>query len=303
MHPLKKVRLIKLLFFSVIVILSHSCKKTPPEKPGFTFAFLTDIHVQSESNATEGFKMAIAKVNELKPDFVITGGDLIRDALAQTYGRADTLYNLYAETIQDFQMPVYNTMGNHEVFGYYEESGVDSTHPMYGDRMFEERLGKRYYTFEYNGWRFYILDSVDELEEGGYYGYVDQEQIAWLKEELAGVDAETPIVISVHIPLITVFTQFYEGSTVPNGRGRVVTNSKQLLDLFREHNLSLVLQGHLHTCEDIYVEGTHFITGGAVSGKWWKGANRGFEEGFLMVHVSGDQFKSEYIDYGWQVEE
>jgi len=290
-------------FILLIVILSHSCKKTPAEKPGFTFAFLTDIHVQPESNATEGFKMAIEKVNELKPDFVITGGDLIMDALAQTQGRADTLYDLYEETIQDFQMPVYNTIGNHEVFGYYEESGVDSTHPMYGDRMFEQRLGKRYYTFEYNGWRFYILDSVDEWEEGGYYGYVDREQIAWLKEELAGVDAETPIVISVHIPLITVFTQFYEGSTVPNGRGLVVTNSKEVLDLFREHNLTLVLQGHLHTCEDIYVEGTHFITGGAVSGKWWKGANRGFEEGFLMVHVSGDQFKSEYIDYGWQVEE
>ena len=303
MHSLKKVRLIRLLAFLVIVILSHACKKTLSEKPGFTFDFLTDIHVQPESNATEGFKMAIEKVNELKPDFVITGGDLIMDALAQTQGRADTLYDLYEETIQDFQMPVYNTIGNHEVFGYYEESGVDSTHPMYGDRMFEQRLGKRYYTFEYNGWRFYILDSVDEWEEGGYYGYVDREQIAWLKEELAGVDAETPIVISVHIPLITVFTQFYEGSTVPNGRGLVVTNSKEVLDLFREHNLTLVLQGHLHTCEDIYVEGTHFITGGAVSGKWWKGANRGFEEGFLMVHVSGDQFKSEYIDYGWQVEE
>ncbi len=97
------------------------------------------------------------------------------------------------------------------------------------------------------------------------------------------MDPETPIVISVHIPLISVFTQLDVGSTAPNGRGSVVTNSKELLDLFREHNLKLVLQGHLHSCEDIYVNGTHFITGGAVSGGWWKGAHRGFEEGFLMV--------------------
>ncbi len=303
MHSLKKVRRIVPLLLVVILILSHSCKKTPPAKPGFTFAFLTDIHVQPERNATEGFKKAISKVNELKPDFVITGGDLVMDVLAQPIGRADSLYELYAGTIKCFDMPVYNSMGNHEEFGYYRESGVDSTHPLYGDRMFEQRLGKRYYTFEYNGWRFYILNSVDEWEEGGYYGYVDQEQILWLKEELAKVDPATPIAISLHIPLLTVFTQLYEGSTVPNGRGMVVTNAKEVLDLFREHNLKLVLQGHLHTCEDIYVEGTHFITGGAVCGRWWQGANRGFEEGFLMVYVSGDAFTSEYIDYGWQVEE
>ena len=91
------------------------------------------------------------------------------------------------------------------------------------------------------------------------------------------------------------------GSTAPNGRGSVVTNSKELLDLFRDHNLKLVLQGHLHSCEDIAVRGTHFITGGAVSGGWWKGAHRGFEEGFLMVHVTGNEIETEYIDYGWEV--
>lgn len=303
MHPLNKARLIKLLLFIVIVSLSNACKKPPSEKPGFSFAFLTDIHVQPERMATEGFIAAIAKVNKLKPDFVITGGDLIMDALAQTPGRADSLYDLYVETSRGFNMPVHNTMGNHEVFGYYEKSGVDASHPLYGDKMFEEKLGKRYYVFEFNGWRFYILDSIDEWEEGGYYGYVDQEQMAWLKEDLADVDPETPLVISVHIPLISVFTQLDIGSTAPNGRGSVVTNSKDLLDLFRDHNLKLVLQGHLHSCEDIYVNGIHFITVGAVSGGWWKGPHRGFEEGFLMVHVSGDEIETEYIDYGWQVEE
>ena len=303
MLPLNKVRLIKLLLILLIVNLSNSCKKAPEEKTGFSFAFLTDIHVQPETRATEGFKAAIAKVNQLKPDFVITGGDLIMDALAQTHGRADSLYDLYVETSLGFKMPVHNTMGNHEVFGYYEQSGVDSSHPLYGDKMFIDKLGKRYYVFEFNGWRFYILDSIDEWEEGGYYGYVDQEQLDWLKEDLAGVDPETPLVISVHIPLISVFTQLDVGSTAPNGRGSVVTNSKELLDLFREHNLKLVLQGHLHSCEDIFVNGTHFITGGAVSGGWWKGAHRGFEEGFLMVNVSGDEIETEYIDYGWQVEE
>jgi Icc protein len=304
MPQMNKFRAVSLILIMLASSLSDSCKKTPAEEAGFSFAFLTDIHVQPESRATEGFKKAIACVNQLKPDFVLTGGDLIMDALAQTYGRADSLYHLYTETVKDFQMPVYNTMGNHEIFGYYEASGVDASHPLYGDRMYEERLGKRYYVFEYHGWRFYVLDSIDEWEEGGYYGHIDEEQMAWLKEDLAGVDPSTPIVISVHIPLITVFTQLDVGSTAPNGRGSVVTNSKELLDLFSKHNLRLVLQGHLHACEDIYVKGIHFITGGAVSGGWWRGAHHGFEEGFLMVNVSsGGEIETRYIDYGWQVEE
>jgi len=291
------------LVFFLSTMLFFGCKQKVSEEEEFSFAFLTDIHVQPELNATEGLRKAIATVNELKPDFVITGGDLIMDALGQTYGRADSLYNLYIETAEEFSMPVYNTMGNHEVFGYYESSGVDSTHPFYGDRFFMERIGKRYYAFDHKGWRFYILDSIDEWEEGGYYGYVDQEQIAWLKNDLEGVDPETPICISVHIPFITVQTQLVQGATSPNSRGLVITNSKEVLDLFENHNLKLVLQGHLHFYEDLFAKGTHFITGGAVCASWWRGPRGEMEEGFLIVRVHGDQFSSEYIDFGWEVAE
>ena len=61
----------------------------------FSFVFMADIHLTPERNAVQGFKKAIKTVNNLAPDFVITGGDLIMDALEQTYERADSLYNLY----------------------------------------------------------------------------------------------------------------------------------------------------------------------------------------------------------------
>jgi 3',5'-cyclic AMP phosphodiesterase CpdA len=303
MRKLKNAQWISLISILLLVFSAISCRNSAPDEPDFSFAFLTDIHVQPEQNATEGFLKAIEMVNELRPDFVITGGDLIMDALGVGFERADSLYNLYAETVRGLQMPVHNTVGNHEVFGYFEESGVDSSHPMYGDKLYEERLGKRYYAFDYKGWRFYIFDSIDELEEGGYYGHIDREQISWLRKDLEGVDRATPIAISVHIPIITVQTQIHQGSTVPNDSGAVITNSKELLDLFNGYNLKLVLQGHLHAYEDIYVNGIRFITGGAVSGRWWNGPRFGMEEGFLMVHISGDEFTSEYIDYGWHVEE
>lgn len=273
----------------------------PENQNAFSFVFCTDIHVQPERRATEGFIRAIDSINSLKPDFVITGGDLIMDALGTTYERADSLYNLYIQVSKKFQMPVYNTIGNHEIYGIYTKSGADPNHPEYGEKMYEKRLGKSYYTFEYGGWKFFILNSIEDTKQSKYVGLVDSLQIEWLKNELKSTDKKTPIVISTHIPFITVFSQKYGGATVANDSGLVVVNSKDVLELFKGYNLKLVLQGHLHIVEDIFIDGVHFITGGAVSARWWLGPNMGFEEGFVLINVNGEQFNWKYIDYGWEV--
>ena len=198
-------------------------------------------------------------------------------------------------------MPVYNTIGNNDVFGVSERSGVDPSHPLYGEKMYEEQIGKRYYAFNHKGWRFYILDSVEEREDRpGYYGHIDSVQIEWLKEDLEQVDKNTPIAISVHIPFISVQTQLIQGSTAPNSEGHVITNATDILSLFSKHNLKLVLQGHLHFLEDIYANGVHFIIGGAVCASWWNGPRGDLEEGFLMVHIDGETFEWEYVDFGWE---
>ena len=72
--------------------------------------------------------------------------------------------------------------------------------------------------------------------------------------------------------------------------------------MFNEHNLKLVLQGHMHLYEEIKVKGVQFITGGAVSAAWWGGPYYGTEEGYLKVNVKGDNFSWEYVDYGWEVQ-
>jgi 3',5'-cyclic AMP phosphodiesterase CpdA len=263
---------------------------------------MTDIHLQPERRATEGFSKAIDSVNKFNPDFVITGGDLIMDALGQNFERSDELYNLYKESLKTFNMPVYNTMGNHEIFGIYKESGVDMSHPEYGEKMYENRIGKRYYSFNHKGWHFVILDAIEDTGESGYIGKVDEAQMDWIRTDLIEVEPKTPIIISVHIPFITSYMQILYGSLEPNDESLVITNSKAVLELYKNHNLKLVLQGHLHYVEDIYANGIHFITGGAVSSKWWRGKENGMEEGFLIVNVQGNTFEWEYFDYGWEAE-
>jgi hypothetical protein len=45
---------------------------------------------------------------------------------------------------------------------------------------------------------------------------------------------------------------------------------------------------------------TTFITGGAVSGKWWRGSWHGTPEGFGVVTLRPDRVEWQYRTYGWQ---
>lgn len=294
------IRVISIIMLIVapLIILS-GCNEKESSKNTFGVAFITDIHLQPELNAVEGLSQAIDMINMLRPDLILTGGDMIMDALSTSYGRADSLYNLYQETILKAQCPVYNTMGNHEIYGIYERSGADPANPEYGEKMFEERLGRSYYSFIHKGWKFFIINSVEDTGNNGYIGLVDPDQLEWLKNELKETDSSTPLVISTHIPFITAYSQKYIGSTSANSSTLVVQNSKEIIDLFENHNLKLVLQGHLHTVEDIYIDNIHFITGGAISAGWWNGPNRGFEEGFVFLEFSDNDFSWRYVDYGW----
>jgi 3',5'-cyclic AMP phosphodiesterase CpdA len=296
-----KASLVSSLIIVIFILSFISCTK---KSESFTFVFMTDIHVQPEKRAGEGFRRAIDKVNSLNPDFVITGGDLIMDALGQTQGRSDSLYNLYQNITAQFKMPVYNTMGNHEVFGLYEKSGISPDNPEYGKQMFKNRLGdgNTYYSFNHKGWHFIILDGIGFTPERSYYGYVDFLQLTWLKNDLANVDKKMPVVISTHIPLFSIYGQMKNGPTFAMGQGGVVTNALDVIKSLENHNLKLVLQGHLHIVEEIRYRGTTYITGGAVSGAWWNGAMDGFPEGFTVVEANKDDFSWEYMTYGWQAE-
>lgn len=296
----------KLLFnISLVLFLTFSLISCTDVEKGdsFSFVFMTDIHLQPEQQAVEGFREALSVADSLDVDFIITGGDLIMDALGASYTRADSLYNIYNEEVKNLDLEIYNTIGNHEVYGWYPESLSDSLNPEYGKKMYEKRIGQVYYTFNHKGWKFYILDSVHKKGKRGYHGYIDSTQLEWLRQDLVTVDTATPIIISTHIPFISSWAQISVGSTVPLSHSSVVENSKEVLKLFEEYNLKLVLQGHHHIMEDIYIRNIHFITGGAVSGAWWRGIRDQTEEGFLLISCENGEFDWEYIDYGWEVEE
>lgn len=76
-----------ILYFSIIILL-FSCQEQQTtassekhEQETFSFAYMTDMHLTDERQAVEGFVQALDTMEQYKPDFFITGGDLIMDAL------------------------------------------------------------------------------------------------------------------------------------------------------------------------------------------------------------------------------
>ncbi len=299
-------KFIRSLAIFLIVVLSFSFLACNGQKNGrshFRFVYMTDVHVQPESGGAEGLKAAIKAVNSLdpKPDFVLTGGDMIKDATHEGFGRTDSLYNLFIELSNLFDMPVHYTMGNHDVFAIYADSEVDPSHPEFGKKMFMNRLGdgKTYRSFDYQNWHFIQLDGIYMTPQRKYFGKIDSVQIEWLKQDLQQVGTERPIIICTHIPFYTMFYQYINGPTVANRISRVINNAHEISKICEGYNLKAVMQGHLHIVEDLFFRNVHYITNGAVSGNRWKGPYSGFEEGFGVVDVNGDDFSWSYHTYGW----
>tara|TARA_R110002167_G_scaffold49412_33_gene144793 strand:- start:1685 stop:2650 length:966 start_codon:yes stop_codon:yes gene_type:complete len=292
------------LAVAAIPILSTSCRQTAVRseenhaEDAFEFAFLTDIHIKPELNAPKGFQMAIDKVNELNPDFVITGGDLVYDVMRGDHVKSEALFNLYKEMSKGFTMPVYNCIGNHDLFGIYKESPENEDHPDYKYGMWERHFGKTYYSFDHKGWHFITLNSLDTTEDKRYKGYFSEAQLQWLEEDLKKVESATPIIITTHIPMICTYSQL-NGST----GSRTVDNAAVVFQMLENHNLKLVLQGHIHWKEYGFINDRfQFLTGGSIAGNGWKGRRHNTREGFMKIKVKGNDFSWEYIDHGWEGE-
>ncbi len=273
---MRRIKICAILFFQLTFLFAQK---------NFSFVYLPDIHLQPDSAVLAGFEHITEQVNRLHPDFVLTGGDMIFTAKSVNDKKAEILFDLMDREFKKFKMPVYLTMGNHENVGITAESGIDSTNAMWGKKMFESRYTKRYYTFKYNGWKFFILDGIKILErEKNYTQGVDSVQMEWIRRELVSTDKSVPVVISIHTPLINPHAIASSDSQA------LSANSAAILNLFRDYNLKMVLEGHTHLFMDLFFKGVSYISGGSTS----YGTDPG-DNGFLLVKIRNGVDHREFI--------
>jgi 3',5'-cyclic AMP phosphodiesterase CpdA len=267
----------------------------------FDFIFFTDTHIEPELDAAHGCDMCFRKIAGITSDFAVMGGDHVYDALGVDGKRADEVYGLYKKTEQTLRMPIHHTIGNHDAFGILTKSGVAPSDPAYGKKMFEDRIGRTYYSFDHKGYHFVLLDSIQPTEDRSWEARVDETQLRWLAEDLKGAGANTPVIGITHVPLVTAFATYAEKPPVESKYNQLsVANVREVLSAFSGHNVVAVLQGHTHVNELVEHQNTKFITGGAVCGNWWHGPRMGFPEGFTVVSLREGKISSRYETYGFK---
>lgn len=303
--PIRRLSRREMLTLTGLALAGLPARSSWPAAGGprsaFRIAFFTDVHARTEWETPHALETAAVAINAHRPDLVIAGGDLITDGFQSAAKTVEPRWAVYLEMHRALASPVEPVLGNHDLVAAIPEDGTaPSEDPR---KRFREafNLDRTYRSVDSGGYRIFLLDTVEVV--GGddkYHGRVDDAQLRWLASELESIDRSTPIILASHLPLLTGFYQATQGAVSAAPPNRVVGNNREVLELFSDHNLLLVLQGHLHVDEMLRWRGTTFITGGAICGKWWRGSWHGTGEGYGLLTLRRDRVDWEYHGYGWK---
>lgn len=226
---------------------------TPSEEPDkFKAVFFGDPQPSSIEQVNYIAHDVIAELIGTDAKFGVTLGDIMFDRL--------NLFKPSNANVALIGIPWYNIVGNHDI-------NFDSPNDADSDETFHRHFGPNYYSFDYGAVHFIVLDDVEwgrknPAGKTTYVGGLDEDQLTFVKNDLALVPEEKLIMLMMHIPLTTV------------------ENRTELYRLIEQRPYSLSISGHTHwhahqyiTKEDGWQGGKphHHIVNVTVSGTWWKG--------------------------------
>jgi 3',5'-cyclic AMP phosphodiesterase CpdA len=192
----------------------------------FTFVQLSDSHIgfsrPANPDVKATLKRAVDKINALpqEPAFALHTGDLTHLSKAAEFDDV-------AELLKGARVgKMYYVPGEHDVY----DKGK-----LYRDRYGKGTRGEGWYSFDYKGAHFVGLVNVAGIGHGDL-GVLGKDQLEWLKKDLAGLGASTPLVLFAHIPLWTVYEKWGWGTS----------DSEQALALVKRFGSVTVLNGHIH---------------------------------------------------------
>lgn len=256
------------------------------QSPRFDFAFITDMHLE---NRTVGVPKTLASIREInalspRPAFLLAQGDICLQ------GHSGPVYQ---ECLREAAMPVRNGPGNHEMMHDALDPRAD----------FHRLFGPTYYSFDWAGLHSIVLDGnkvIPGLKSyKAVHGAVEGSELAWLEADLAAQPRGRPIVVGIHIPIVSTYAE-RRAENPKDAPYWEVANRAPLTDLFARHGVRLVLQGHMHENERATVKGVEYVESISLSGSWFKsgpGMERGVDgspRGYRVVSVDGDKITHRY---------
>jgi 3',5'-cyclic-AMP phosphodiesterase len=192
----------------------------------FSFVQISDSHIGfnkgANPNVTGTLQTAIDRINATSaakaPHFMIHTGDITQNSKASEFDTSAQVIKS-ANVGETFYVP-----GEHDFIDEGEQ---------YRQRFGKGRPGNGWYSFDHKGVSFIGLNNCVQVDAMGNIG---AEQLAWFKNELAGLSRSTPIVVFAHIPLWMVYEKWGWGTK----------DGEQALVMLRPFGSVTVLNGHIH---------------------------------------------------------
>jgi hypothetical protein len=213
---------------SVMLEAAQAAPAKAKTKP-FTFLQVSDSHIgftkDPNPDARATFREAVGKIAAMpvKPDFILHTGDITQLSKDQEFDDADQI-------LKEAGLTVFHVPGEHDML---DEGNGKAYLDRYGKATGAQ--GDGWYAFDHDGVHFIGLINVKQLKAGGM-GHFGDEQLAWLKADLAGKSASTPIVVFTHVPMWVVYQQWGWGTD----------DAQQALAMLARFGSVTVLNGHIH---------------------------------------------------------
>jgi 3',5'-cyclic AMP phosphodiesterase CpdA len=191
------------------------------------FLQISDTHIGFNKDANPDvagtLKQAIAQVNAMpvQPALTIHTGDITHLSRAAEFDTALQLMSGLRTT------ELHTVPGEHDV--------TDGTGTEYFARFGKASNNRGYYSFDHQGVHFVGLVNVMNFKPGGL-GIFGDEQLAWLKNDLAARSSSTPIVVFAHMPMWTIQESWGWGTG----------DAEIALGYLRRFGSVTILNGHIH---------------------------------------------------------
>lgn len=151
----------------------------------FRFAIVTDRTGGARAGV---FERAVAQLNWLQPEFVVSVGDLIQGG-SEELTKINQQWKEFNGFITKLEMPFFYVAGNHDISN------------MVADKRWNEQFGRSYYHFVYKNVLFLLLNTEDPPKIAA--GKFSKEQIAYVKKVLAENRQVRWTLVFLHKPVWT----------------------------------------------------------------------------------------------------
>jgi 3',5'-cyclic-AMP phosphodiesterase len=194
----------------------------------FSFVQISDTHVgfkgEANPDAAATLRQVVERVNAMPaaPAFVLHTGD-------QTHGQKAGAFDTVAEILKGLRAErTFYVPGEHDVF---LDGGTE-----YLARYGKGTVGGRgWQSFDYKGTHFVGLVNVLKYKGEGM-GALGEDQLEWLKKDVAPLSSSTPVVVFSHVPLWAVYPAW----------GWTTEDAERALASLPRFGSVTVLNGHIH---------------------------------------------------------